>query len=307
MRLILVACHILAILVMPFLMMGLIQRTKALWTGRKGPRIFQGVSEIMRLLRKRAVYAQVTTPVFRISALSVLITTLTVSLIAPMYGAFAPLQFKYDFLVFAYTLGLGRVLLMLSAMDTASAFEAMGASREASFSALAEPALFLLLGGAALATGNTSLATMLGTLHGVPHAGWIVVFSVLSLFILLQVETARVPVDDPLTHLELTMIHEVMILDHSALDLAAMQHAAALKLTIYAGMIAAIVNPYSPWTEPVRSVGTSIVTMAVVAIAIGCVESLVARLRMKWVPRYVLAAALGGALSMLLTVVRGSL
>ncbi len=147
-------------------------------------------------------------------------------------------------MAFAYLWGLGRIFLMLSALDTGSSFEGMGASREATYAALVEPALFLALGTLAAATGRTSFAEH--PRRGVRHAGrrsssaWA---CSLTLFILLQVETARVPVDDPATHLELTMIHEVMILDHGGPDLAAVQYAAAMKLTLCAALVAGLLNP----------------------------------------------------------------
>lgn len=287
--------HLLTALTMPIVLIGLINRTKALWTGRKGPRILQSGSDMLRLLRKQAVYSAVATPLFRIGAHVTLVTSLAAVLFSPLFGAFAPLQFEHDFVAFAYTLGLGRIFLMLSAMDTGSAFEGMGAAREASFSAFAEPALFLLIGAAAIATDSTSFATILGGLHTSAHYAWIVAPAVAALFILLQTEGARVPVDDPQTHLELTMIHEVMILDHSGPELAAMQYAAGLKITVYAGMIATLLNPFDPMTDPGSCVAASIGILAVVAITVGFVESLIARLPMKWVPRYVLVAAVAAA------------
>jgi len=176
----------------------------------------------------------------------------------------------------------------------------MGAAREASFSAFVEPALFLLVGAAAAATGYSSFAGLIGHLHQTPYFQWLAVPTVVALFIMLQVEAARVPVDDPLTHLELTMIHEVMILDHSGPELAAMQYAAALKMTIYAGLIAAVLNPFDPFTAPVRCIFASLLVMATVAIAVGCVESLMARLPMRWVPPYVLLASVAGAACLLI-------
>jgi formate hydrogenlyase subunit 4 len=209
----------------------------------------------------------------------------------PMLGQFAPLQFSFDFVAVAYTLGLARILLMLCAMDVGSSFEGMGAAREASFSSFAEPAFFLLLGTACAATGLHSFADVIGGLHHSTRYVFIVAPLVLVLFILLQTEAARVPVDDPLTHLELTMIHEVMVLDHSGPELAAMQYAAALKMTLYAGLIAALLNPFDPLLEPIAAVLFSTVTMLCVGAAIGCVESLTARLPMRWVPIYVLLAS----------------
>jgi formate hydrogenlyase subunit 4 len=207
-----------------------------------------------------------------------------------MLGQFAPLQFSHDVIVVAYTLGLGRIALMLSAMEVGSAFEGMGAAREASFSAFAEPALFLVLGAASAATGMTSFADLLGHLHNT-HLYWMVAAPLaIALLILLQTEASRVPVDDPLTHLELTMVHEVMILDHSGPELAAMQYAGALKITLYAGLIATLLNPLDPMAAPLAATGVSAVLMVLVAVTVGCVESLTARLPLQWVPRYVLLA-----------------
>ncbi|HAL38679.1 MAG TPA: hydrogenase [Polaromonas sp.] len=281
---------------MPLLMVGLVNRTKSLWAGRKGPRLLQLAWDLLRLLRKRPVYSVVATPLFRVGAYVVLAAALLAAMIAPLLGSFAPLQFDHDFIVFAYTLGLARIFLMLSAMDVGSAFEGMGAAREASFSAFVEPALFLLIGAASVATGSTSFAGLIGHLHQAESFQWLVVPAVVVLFILLQAEAARVPVDDPLTHLELTMVHEVMILDHSGPDLAAMQYAAALKMTIYAGLIAALLNPFDPVGAPLASIATSLLVMAAVAVAVGCIESLTARLALRLVPRYLMLASVAAAL-----------
>lgn len=295
-RALLVAAHGLAVLVMPILMVGLVNRTKSWWCGRRGPKVSQSLWDLMRLCAKRPVFSSATTPLFRAGAWVVLASTLLAAQIAPMFGAFAPLQFSHDFIVFAYGLGLARIFLMLSAMDVGSSFEGMGAAREASFTACIEPALFLLLGTVALATGQTSLASAIGQFQGSTAYPWLVAPALLVLFVLLQAEAARGPVDDPLTHLELTMIHEVMVLDHSGPELAALQYAAAMKMTVYAGLIAALLNPVDPLADPLPGIAVSVLLMAAVAVLVGCVESLVARLRMRLVPRYlVLASALAAA------------
>jgi formate hydrogenlyase subunit 4 len=288
--------HITIALAMAILMVGLVNRTKALWAGRKGPHLLQSGWDLLRLLRKRPVYSAVATPLFRAGAYVVLAASLLAMLIAPILGSFAPLQFDDDFIVFAYTLGLARIFLMLSAMDVGSAFEGMGAAREASFSAFVEPALFLLIGAAGIATGHSSFASLIGQLHQAQSFHLLAVPAVVVLFILLQAEAARVPVDDPLTHLELTMVHEVMILDHSGPELAAMQYAAALKMTLYAGLIAALLNPFDPLVAPLACAATSLSIMGAVALAVGCVESLTARLRMRLVPRYLMLASIAAAL-----------
>ncbi|OIQ69419.1 formate hydrogenlyase subunit 4 [mine drainage metagenome] len=189
---------------------------------------------------------------------------------------------------------------MVSAMDVGSAFEGMGAAREAAFSTYAEPALFLLIGSAGAATGMSSFADLVGHLHNTHAYVAVVLPLVLALLVLLQTEAARVPVDDPLTHLELTMIHEVMILDHSGPELAAMQYAAGLKMTLYAGLIAALLNPLDPLAAPLAATLIAIGLMLLVALLVGCIESLTARLPMRWVPHYVLLAGAAALVSMAL-------
>jgi formate hydrogenlyase subunit 4 len=155
------------------------------------------------------------------------------------------------------------------------------------FGAFAEPALILLIGTASAATGLSSFADLLGHLHHTPYYLLMVLPLTLALLILLQTEAARVPVDDPLTHLELTMIHEVMVLDHSGPELAAMQYAAGLKMTLYAGLIATLLNPFDPLSTPLAAVTTSLALMLGVGLVVGSVESLVARLPLRWVTPYI--------------------
>jgi len=284
------------VLVMPIVLVGVVNRTKSWWAARKGPRIVQFAYDLRRLVGKKPVESTTASPLFRAGAYVVLIAGILAAGMAPMLGQFAPIRFSHDFIVVAYTLGLGRIALMISAMDVGSSFEGMGTAREAAFSTYAEPALFLLIGTASAATGMTSFSDLIGHLHNTPYYGIVVAPLVLTLLILLQAEAARVPVDDPLTHLELTMIHEVMILDHSGPELAAMQFAAALKMTLYAGLIAALINPFNPVTSPLYCVLASLGLMLAVAFVVGCVESLTARLPMRWVTHYLMvasAAALG--------------
>jgi formate hydrogenlyase subunit 4 len=300
MTLLLSALQMLLVLCLPILLIGVVNRTKSWWVGRRGPGLLQSFWDLRRLVGKRAVVSNTATALFSAGPYVVLVCSLFAASMVPMLGRFAPLQFSFDFVAVAYTLGLARILLMLCAMDVGSSFEGMGAAREASFSSFAEPALFLLLGTACAATGLRSFADVMGGLHHSASYAFIVVPLVLALFILLQTEAARVPVDDPLTHLELTMIHEVMVLDHSGPELAAMQYAAALKMTLYAGLIAALLNPFDPLLFPLAAVLFSVAIMLAVAVAVGCVESLTARLPMRWVPAYVLLASALGLLAMAL-------
>jgi len=288
--------HGLIVLSMPIVMVGLVNRTKSLWTGRKGPALLQSGWDLWRLLHKRPVYSTASTPLFRAGAWIVLGASLLAALIAPVLGDLAPLRFARDFIVFVYALALARLFLMLCALDVGSSFEGMGAAREASFTAYVEPALLLLIGSAAVATGQTDFSGLIGQWHRTAAFGWLVLPVLAVLFVLLQAEAARVPVDDPATHLELTMVHEVMVLDHSGPELAAMQYACALKMSLYAGLIAALLNPYDPRIDAPACVLASLAIMAGVAIAVGCIESLVARLRMRHVPAYLMLASLGAAL-----------
>jgi len=300
----LLGAQLLALLILPIVMLGLINRVKSIWAGRRGPRIMQPYADMRRLLRKQPVYSKVTTELFRLGPVVALATGLVAGMLTPMLGPLSPLAFAHDFIAFAYVLGLGRVFLMLAALDTGSAFEGMGAAREATYGALIEPALLLALGALVLATGDPTFAGLLSWSDLGPFALGVKALCFVVLLILLQVEAARVPVDDPNTHLELTMIHEVMILDHSGPDLAILQYAAGLKLTICAALIAGLLNPVSWATQPWLAAGVSLGLVLAVAVLVGCVESLIARIRMKAIPRYTAIAMVSGALALILVVLR---
>ncbi len=300
----LAAAQLLALLVLPIVMLGLVNRVKSIWAGRRGPRVLQPLADMRRLLHKQPVYSKVTTELFRLGPVVALATGLVAGMLTPMLGAASPLAFDYDFIAFAYVLGLGRVFLMLAALDTGSAFEGMGAAREATYGALIEPALLLALGALVLATGDATFAGLLSWSDLGPFALGVKALCFVVLLILLQVEAARIPVDDPNTHLELTMIHEVMILDHSGPDLAILQYAAGLKLTVCAALIAGLLNPISWLTQPWLAAGVALGLMLAVAVLVGCIESLIARVRMKAIPRYTAIAMIAGALALLLVVLR---
>jgi formate hydrogenlyase subunit 4 len=293
--------HVIVLLALPTFVVGTIQRTKALWSGRRGPPLAQLAFDLVRLARKRAVYSQVTTPVFRLTPWLVLATAFGSGLVVPVLGAAAPVSFPFDFVAFAYIWGLGRVALMLGALDTGSSFEGMGASREASFAALLEPAFFLAAGAACLLTNERSFSAVLelrptDAVHG---AAWVA--SIVALLVVVQVESARMPVDDPTTHLELTMVHEVMILDHSGPDLAALNAGAAMKLTVGLALVAALLNPAAGRAGPLVTAATNVGLTLVLAAAIGTVESLVARLKMRAVPQYIMAGLFAAGIALLAT------
>lgn len=297
----LLALHVVVLLALPTFVVGTINRTKALWSGRRGQPLAQLAFDVIRLLRKRPVYSRATTPVFRLTPWVGLATALAAGLVVPVLGSTAPITFPFDFVAFAYVWGLGRVALMLGALDTGSSFEGMGASREATFAALLEPAFFLVAGAVCLLTNERSFSGVLELrpTGAIETAAWVA--SVVALFIVVQVESARMPVDDPTTHLELTMVHEVMILDHCGPDLAALQAAAAIKLTVGLSLVAALVNPAVGHATPLVTAAVNVMLTLALAIAVGTVESLVARLAMRAVPRYVVAGVVAGGIAVLAT------
>jgi formate hydrogenlyase subunit 4 len=301
-----IAGHLAVLTLAPILIVGIVNRTKAIWAGRKGPPLLQAAWDLRRLLGKRPVYSSVTTPLVRIAPWVILATTVVSGLIVPLVVARGPMSFPYDFVFFAYAWGLGRIFLMLGALDTGSAFEGMGASREATYSAMIEPAFFLSAGTLALATGQTSFAEILRFDAADPGSVVVRMGCLVALFVLLQVESARIPVDNPNTHLELTMIHEVMILDHSGPDLAALQYAAAMKLTVCAALLAALVNPFHAASQPAAFAAGNLALLAAAGICVGTVESLIARLKLRVVPQYVLIAIVAALVALLASSWRGS-
>ncbi len=296
--------HWLTLLVLPIWFVGLVNRTKAIWAGRKGQPLGQLRFDLARLLKKAPVYSETATWVFQASPLVLLSATLIAASIVPVFPGYSPVSFPYDFVVFAYLMALARIFLMLGALDTGGSFEGMGASRHAGYSALAEPALFLVLGSLAAATGETSFRELVA-LNGAE--GWLLRFACAAgLFAILQIEAARAPVEDPSTHLKLTMIHEVMTLDHGGPELAAVQYASAVKMMALAGPIAALLNPFSMATQPVAAVMASGFLIAGLGAAVGLVESLMPRLRLAAIPNFAFGALILGALAVVLAVMRAA-
>jgi formate hydrogenlyase subunit 4 len=300
----LLLCHVAALVLMPTLVVFAINRTKSLWSGRRGQPLLQLAYDVLRLLRKVPVYSDVTTIVFRVTPYVVLVTALLSGLVVPVLGVPAPLGFSFDFVAFAYVWGLGRLALMLGALDTGSSFEGMGASREATFAALVEPAFILVAATACLLTGERSFASLLALrpTDGVLAVVWLA--SLVTLFVVVQVESARLPVDDPTTHLELTMVHEVMILDHSGPDLAALQVGSAVKLAVGLSMIAALLNPLAGRAAPALAGAANLALTLALAVGIGTVESLIARLKLRAVPQYIVVALVAAGVALLATTFR---
>ena len=273
------------------LLLGIINRTKAVFAGRTGQPLLQAYFDIYKNMRKGAVYSTTSSWLFRAGPIVCLASSLIALAIVPASGFAAPLAFTGDVLLFAYVLGLARFFTVLAALDTGSSFEGMGASREVFFSALAEPALLLGLATVARKTGTLSLSELIsGTSAASPE----LVLVLASLGIVFLCENARIPFDDPNTHLELTMIHEVMVLDHSGPDFGFIQYAAALKAWVLGSLIVGLFLPAMAEKYWLLDTGAFLGGMLALAVIVGVVESTMARLRLLRVPQLLVAA---GALS----------
>jgi len=278
------------------LLPGVASRTRSILTGRRGAPVYQLYLDLWKLLRRGAVYSTTTTAMFRLAPIAVAATVLVAALLVPLNGRAGVLRFSGDALAFAYVLGLGRFLLVLGALDTGSSFEGMGASREVAFASLVEMGLFFAIATVAVVTHELSLSGMFGTSlgQGRPNSAPSMVMVAGGLFGLLLAECGRVPIDDPSTHLELTMIHEVMVLDHSGPDLALLLYAGAIKLAVFSALVVTVSIPRAAWAPP-ASLGILAAGLIGIAVSVGVVESVTARLRLPKVPMYLAgAAALAG-------------
>ena len=286
------------------LLPGIAAKTRARLTGRRGAPVLQPYRDLARLWRKGVVYSRDTSWVFRFAPIALVATAAFAASLVPLDGQRAMLSFSGDFVAFAYLLALGRFLLVLAALDTGSSFEGMGASREVTVAAFAEPTLFLAFVALVLATGDLSLGGALGgpLSQAWPGAAPALAMVTVSLFLVLLAEGSRVPVDDPATHLELTMIHEVMVLDHSGPDLALILYGHALKLALFGSLLVGTLVPRAALTAPL-AITVLVLGLIVVAVAVGIVESVMARLRLNRVPQFLTAASALAALGVILLLV----
>ncbi|MBI5539174.1 MAG: NADH-quinone oxidoreductase subunit H [Bacteroidia bacterium] len=269
---------LLLILIAAFFFTGIIIRTKSIASGRKGPGIFQPIKDVNRLFKKGAVYSETTSFVFQIAPTIYFASVVMAMLVVPFGHSKGLISFNGDFIFFAYVLALGKFFSIISAMDTGSSFEGMGASREALFSMFAEPAFFVLMGSLALLTGQTSFQEIFQDLHLGSYISY--ALTTLATFVLVMIamiENSRMPIDDPKTHLELTMVHEVMILDNSGFDLGLILTTGYLKFAIYGALI---VNLFIGSIDYQYAIPMFFVIQFLMAVSIGLIESFMARFRM---------------------------
>ncbi len=272
--------------VMAPLLPGIVQRVKALVAGRRGPPLLQLYFDLARLARKGVVLSSNASPGFLMGAALSWLGVAGAALLLPLGPAGALVSFEGDVLVLLYLLALGRFALAWSALEPGSAFGAMGAVREVSYALLSEGALVAGLLALVVQTGSLTLVTMLA-----PSAGAGAGLLATGLFVVLLAENCRVPFDDPATHLELTMVHEAMVLDTSGPPLALALHGAALKLLLFSALLIQTLLPVgdlSSWAGALALLGG----VLAVAVGVGLVESLLARLAFRRVPLLLTTALL---------------
>jgi formate hydrogenlyase subunit 4 len=277
----------LLILISSFFFTGIVIRTKSLASGRKGPGLLQPMKDILRLFRKDSVYSNTTSLIFKIAPGIYFASVLMAIMVIPFGHYKGIISFNGDFIFFAYVLAVGKFFNIISALDTGSSFEGMGASREALFSMLAEPAFFLLMGSLSLLTGYTSFHEIFMTIHFGSYISYAIgIMATFVLVMICMVENSRMPVDDPKTHLELTMIHEVMILDNSGFDLGLIMQTINIKFAMYGALIA---NLYIGNLPVYYTIPLFLAIQFGFAVVVGILESFTARFRMSHNAQFIFA------------------
>ncbi len=266
---------------------GIVIRTKSIASGRKGPGLLQPIKDVIRLFKKGSVYSETTSFIFQIAPTIYFSSIIMAMLVVPFGQSKGLISFNGDFIFFAYVLALGKFFSIISALDTGSSFEGMGASREALYSMFAEPAFFILMGSLAILTGFSSFQEIFSALHLGSYVSYAI--ATLATFVLLMVamvENSRMPIDDPKTHLELTMVHEVMILDNSGFDLGLILTAGYLKFAIFGALI---FNLFVGMVSYQYAIPLFFAIEAFMAVLVGLIESFMARFRMSHNAQFIVA------------------
>ena len=260
------------------LLPGIINKVKAWVAGRQGPPVLQLYYDLARLWRKGVVLSTLASPAFVVAPAVAWVALSGATMLVPLGPAGAGLSFRGDVLLMIYLLALARFCTAWAALETGSAFEGMGAAREVSYAVLSEAAIFAAMLSLSVQTGSVSLPAMLGPVSG---AGTVLLAA--GLFTVLLAENCRVPFDDPNTHLELTMIHEAMVLDHSGPPLAVILHGASMKLLLFSVILTEAVLPMTG-LPPLVAAGVLLAGVLAVTLGVGLTESLLARFAFRRVP-----------------------
>jgi formate hydrogenlyase subunit 4 len=275
------------ILIAAFFFPGIILRTKSIASGRKGPGIFQPFRDVTVLFKKGSVFSKTTGIIFQIAPVISLAAIICSILVIPFANQIAIISFEGDFVFFSYMLAISKFFSIIAALDTGSSFEGMGASREAFFSMLIEPAFFILMATFSMFTGFTSFSDIFSHFF-ITGNHYVLIYSIIGFYLFIQIaliENSRLPVDDPKTHLELTMIHEVMILDNSGFDKALIHIGAWLKFAIYGSLMYNVIVP-SGWNIFLQ-IALFMAVQAMFAIIVGMIESFRARNKMNKNPKFI--------------------
>ena len=243
--LIYVVLQIFVFILLAPLINGIIKKIKALTQKRKGAPVLQLYIDLYKLIKKDVVVSDTASWIFRVTPYIVLSTALIGAVLVPVTTAIVPSYFPGDAILLVYLLALGRFFMTLSGLDTGSTFGGMGSSREAMISSLIEPSLLVTVFSVGLISKSTSIYKMMDTVtvNGGIFTHPVYIFLFLAVFIIIIAETSRIPVDDPATHLELTMVHEAMILEYSGRHLAMVELGAAVKQLLF---ITLLVNLFIP-------------------------------------------------------------
>lgn len=282
---------ILLLALSPFIV-GVIRKVKARLQCRRGASLVQPYADLAKLFGKQPVISSTTSWIFTAAPYIVFASTVAAGLLMPVFISHTPLNFAGNIIALVYLLALGTFFLILAGLDAGSAFGGMGSSREAVVATLAEPAMILSILAIALTAGSTNLSTIVhqsALLEGMVLAPPAHLMALAAMFIVTLAETGRVPVDNPATHLELTMIHEAMLLEYSGRYLALMEWAAGIKLLVF---LTLLVNVFAPWgiatsaTPSALATGVAVyvIKVAGLAVTIGVIESMFAKLRLFRVP-----------------------
>jgi formate hydrogenlyase subunit 4 len=299
--------QLIVVLALPPLVNGIVRKSKARLQNRLGPPLSQSYFDLLKLFRKEALVSVNASWIFRVTPYIVFGTTFLVALLMPMFSPHVPLGWMSDFVLLVYLLGLGRFFIALSALDTASSFGGLGSSREMTIASLVEPAMILSIFATAASIGTMNLnaiaSSVSPSITSVLNPSQILAFA--GLFIVTLAETGRIPVDNPATHLELTMIHEAMILEYSGRHLALIEWASQIKLVIFFSLLGNLFIPMGAASD-LTFVGILtggaiyLVKVAGLAVVVALVESTNAKLRLFRVPDLLMVAFTLSLLSLVL-------
>jgi formate hydrogenlyase subunit 4 len=295
------------VLLLAPLLTGLVRKVKARLLRRQGAAVIQPYRDLLRLLRKEVVLAENASWLFRVTPYLIFATTWVAAALVPTFAAGLVFSWTADLIAIIALLASARFFLALAGMDVGTSFGGIGASREVMIASLAEPAMLLIVFTLALVAGSTQLSSVAAFMAS-SHVGLRVSLGLvlIALIMVAIAENARIPIDNPATHLELTMVHEAMVLEYSGRHLALIEFAAALKLLLYMSLIACL---FVPWGLAVAGAGPAayaagalawLAKLAVGAFCLALFETAIAKMRVFRVPEFLGAALMLGLLATLL-------